>query len=511
VTPAGIASDHRNRQDQGMSHRPHEPAHDPAQDLSPYAEALSDFAARGRARFTTPGHQADAAAQPLLAEWLGYPALDLDVQPTVEGIDHGPDNAMDRTLDLAAAAWGSRRTWFLTNGSSQGNLTACLALAGLGGTIVAQRSVHSSVVDGLMLSGLVAEFVAPSIDHALGIAHGVTADSLDAALTATPDAVAAYVVTPSYFGACSDVAALSEVAHAHGAALVVDEAWGAHLGFHPALPTNAVRLGADLVIASMHKLGGSLGQTALLHLGHSDFAARLEPLVARAMRSMQSTSESALLLASLDLARRQLAAHGEVSIGRSLDAVARLRSRLASDGRFQDATPFVSAFPDVVDIDPLHVVIETRSGGITGHEARALLFAEHGQHVEMSTDDVIVLIVGAGVVHDMETFADALLALPSSDTARHHHIELPDAGTRRMTVREAWFAPSEVVPSSEAVGRVSADSVAAYPPGIPNLMPGEVITEATLAFLRDTAASPNGWIRGALAEDLSLVRVVVEP
>lgn len=493
-----------------MSHRPHEPEHDPAQDEAPYADALSAFAAQGRSRFTTPGHQADPDAQPPLAAWLGRRALELDVQPTVLGVDQGPDNALDRSLELAARAWGSRRTWFLTNGSSQGNLTACLALAGLGGPIVAQRSVHSSVIDGLMLSGLVAEFVSPNVDHALGIAHGVTADALDAALTATPGAVAAYVVTPSYFGACADVAALAEVAHAHGAALVVDEAWGAHLGFHAALPTNAVRLGADLVIASLHKLGGSLGQTALLHLGHSEHAAALEPLVVRAHRSLQSTSESALLLASLDLARHQLAAHGQESIGRSLDAVARLRARVASDGRFQDATPFITEFPDVVDHDPLHVVIETRSGGITGHEARALLFADHGQHVEMSTDDVIVAIVGAGVVHDMDAFADALMTLPSYDTARHHHIELPDPGPRRMTVRDAWFSPAETVSAAAAVGRVSADSVAAYPPGIPNLVPGEEITAATLEFLRETAASPKGWIRGALTDDMSLVRVVVE-
>jgi lysine decarboxylase len=187
--------------------------------------------------------------------------------------------------------------------------------------------------------------------------------------------------------------------------------------------------------------------------------------------------------------------------------VARLRARIAGDGRFHDATPFISAFPDVVDVDPLHVVIETRSGGITGHEARAVLYAEHGQHVEMSTDDVIVAIVGAGVVHDMDALADALLALPRTDTARHH-IELPDAGPRRMTVREAWFAEAETVAAAEAVGRVSADSVAAYPPGIPNLLPGEEITAATLEFLRETAASPKGWIRGALAEDMSVVRVV---
>ena len=478
------------------------------QDSSPYADALLAFAARGRSRFTTPGHHGDPDGQPLIAAMLGEGVLSLDVQPTVEGIDHGPGNPMQRSLDLAARAWGARRTWFLSNGSSQGNLTACLALAGLGDTIVAQRSVHSSVVDGLMLSGLAAGFVRPTVDHSLGIAHGVTSESLDAALAAHPDAVAAFVVTPSYFGACADVAALADVAHRRGAALVVDEAWGAHFGFHPGLPVNAVRLGADVVIASMHKLGGSLGQTALLHVGHGPLAQRLEPLLERAFRSMQSTSESSVLLASLDLARRQIAVRGGETIGRSLASAARLRERVESDGRFRDATPRIAAFPDVVGVDPLRVVVDVRSGGISGHDARSLLFQELGHHVEMSTDDVIVAIVGAGTAPDPDALADALLRLPDQPASARHHIELPDPGPRRMTVREAWFAPTEIVDSGAAVGRVSADSVAAYPPGIPNLMPGEEITEQTVEFLRETAASPFGRVRGAVDDDVSHVRVV---
>ncbi|MBI1378277.1 MAG: amino acid decarboxylase [Frankiales bacterium] len=482
------------------------------QDSSPYADAVRAFADQGRARFTTPGHQGDHDAQPMLARWLADDPLALDVQPSVDGIDHGPDNPMQRSLALAAEAWGASRTWFLANGSSQGNQTACLAVAGLagggGGTVVAQRSVHSSVVDGLMLSGLVAEFVAPDVDHVLGIAHGVSAGTVEAALRAHPGAVAVYVVSPSYFGSCSDVARLAEVAHAHDAALVVDEAWGAHLGFHPELPSNAVRLGADLAIASMHKLGGSLSQTALLHLGHGPWAQRLEPLVERAFRALQSTSECSLLLGSLDLARRRLASSGEAAVGRSLDAVARLRARIAADGRFRDAGPAMLAFPDVVALDPLHVVIDTRSGGISGHEARALLFRELGHHVEMSTDDVIVAIVGAGAAHDVDAFADALLALPRDGGATREHIELPDPGPRRMSVRDAWFAPSEVVAASAAVGRVSADSVAAYPPGIPNLMPGEEVTAATLHFLQRTAATPHGWVRGAVDDAVGRVRVV---
>jgi lysine decarboxylase len=478
------------------------------QDASPYADALAAYVDRGLVRHTTPGHQASGDAQPLLVQRLGQAALDLDLQPTIEGVDAGPHDPFERSLELAAQAWGARRTWFLTNGSSQGNQTACLALAGLGSTIVAQRSVHSSVVDGLVLSGLVAEFVAPNVDHELGIAHGVTASALDERLSAHPEAVAAFVVSPSYFGAVADVAALAEVAHAHDAALVVDEAWGAHLGFHPELPVNAVRLGADVVITSMHKMAGSLSQTALLHLGHGPHAQRLEPLLDRAFRSLQSTSVYAGLLASLDLARRQAAVHGGERIGASIASAQRLRARLVADGRFHDVSARISAFDDVLALDPLHVVIETRSGGISGHDARAVLFHERGHHVEMATDDVIVVLVGAGNELDADQLADALLRLPVRDEAARHHISLPDPGRRVLSVREAWFAPSEVVAATRAVGRVSADSVAAYPPGIPNLMPGEEITAATLEFLQETAAAPFGHVRGAIAPDMSLVRVV---
>lgn len=480
------------------------------QDRSPYVDALTAFIDAEHVRWGIPGHQGSPEAQSFLAQYVGNEVLRLDVQTMVEGIDLGPGNPFDESLALAAEAWGARRTWFLTNGSSQGNLVAGLAVAGLGGSLVAQRSVHSSVVDALAMSGLEAAFVTPDIDTSLGILHTLTPEALDGALTAAPDAAAAIVVTPSYFGACADVEALVAVAHAHDVALVVDEAWGAHLGFHPDLPTNAARLGADLVIASMHKLGGSLGQTALIHLGHGPYADRLEPLVDRAMRSMRSTSESTLLLASLDLARRQLAARGTETIGRSLASVQRLRDRITADGRFRDATPRLRDFPSVVDIDPLRVVIDTRAGGISGHEARRLLFHELGHHLELSTDDVVVTIVGAGVEPDADAFADALLRLPQGSTAHREVSSPPPAGPRRMTVREAWFAEADVVPVDHAVGRVSADSVAAYPPGIPNLMPGEEITAENLTFLRETAAAPFGHVRGAYVPDLSLVRVVRE-
>ena len=317
------------------------------------------------------------------------------------------------------------------------------------------------------------------------------------------------MVTPSYFGAVADVSALAEVAHAHGVVLVVDEAWGAHFGFHPELPANALAQGADLVVSSTHKLGGSLTQSALLHLGRGPFAQRLEPLVNRAFRSMQSTSASSLLMLSLDIARSNLAVHGRERLARSLQAGARLRDGVRAAGRFRELSERFLASPDVVAVDPLRVVIDTRSGGISGHEARQILFDEHRVHTEMATDSMIVAVIGAGAEPDVQHVLAALDALPDRAAAADGPpIALPDPGPSVVSLREAYFAPAELVPAEQAVGRVSADALAAYPPGIPNLLPGELITGETRDFLRRTAAAPFGHVRGAADPDLARMRVI---
>ena len=175
--------------------------------------------------------------------------------------------------------------------------------------MVVQRNSHASVIDGLVLSGGHPTFVAPEYDHELGMAHGVTPESLERALAATPDARAAFIVSPTYYGMSADVEGCAAVAHAAGVPLVVDQAWGPHFGFHPAVPASALTLGADAMITSTHKIVGSLTQSAMLHVSASG---RIDPdAVARTVRLVRSTSQSALLMASLDAARRQLALHGE--------------------------------------------------------------------------------------------------------------------------------------------------------------------------------------------------------
>lgn len=481
---------------------------------APYATALAVHAARETLSLSVPGHGARrgglATGQ---AEYFGDRVVELDVTMLMDGIDLGADSPRARAERLAADAWGARRTWFLTGGSSQGNRVAALAARFPGTGVVMQRSAHSSFVDGIILAGLEPGFARPQVDLAHGIAHGVTPDEVAGAIARHPGRVSAvYVVTPSYFGAVSDVRAIADVVHAAGAALIVDAAWGAHFGFLDGLPESPARLGADLVVMSTHKLTGSLTQSALLHLGDGPFADRLEPQVERAMRMTTSTSESALLIASLDLDRRDLVERRDVLEG-SLDSVLEARELLRADGRFPVLSDGFGAYDSVVAIDPFRIPIDVRATGRSGHDVRAVLAREHGIEVEMATATAVVAVVGLGSDahgHRLLAALDELTTSAAPGAAPDAAPALPAPGEMRVTPRDAYLAATEVVPWDEAVGRVSADSLAAYPPGIPNVLPGEAITAETVAFLRATAAAPGGFVRGGVDESVSGFRVLVQ-
>ncbi|HET8975788.1 MAG TPA: amino acid decarboxylase, partial [Solirubrobacterales bacterium] len=281
---------------------------------TPYLDAVAAYVARDPGRLHVPGHKGTGADREL-AEVFGAAAVLHDLPAGIEGIDVAPPEPtpFQRAQDLAAAAWGAHRSWFLLNGASGGNHAICLMLAHAlrktdegpphRGLVVVQRNVHSSTIDGLVLSGLRPHFVAPEIDSELGIAHCVTPEALKRTLEAVPTARAALVVSPTYFGAVARVAELAEVAHARGIPLVVDEAWGAHLYFHDDLPAGALRNGADIVLSSTHKIVGSLTQSAILHLGSPERVD--ENLLDRSVTLIETTSPSALLGSSLDAARRQ--------------------------------------------------------------------------------------------------------------------------------------------------------------------------------------------------------------
>jgi arginine decarboxylase len=291
----------------------------------------------------------------------------------------------------------------------------------------------------------------------------------------------------------ADVPGCAEVAHAAGAALVVDQAWGPHFGFHPALPESALRQGADAVLTSTHKIVGSLTQSAMLHLGPTD---RIdEGRLSRAVRLARSTSPSSLLLASLDGARRQLAVHGAGLLERTLAAAADARAAVdAIDGCSVVGEGFVGT-PGVAAWDPMRIVIDVRRTGRTGYEIADALRADYDIHLELATHATVVLVLGvAQPIEPLEHFARDLAECVSrtGQPGTQEALTRPPAALIAETVvapREAFLGDFDVVPVEDAAGRVSCESIAGYPPGIPALLPGERITDEVIAYLREISTA----------------------
>src|SRR4051795_3507980 len=494
------------------------------QNEAPYLDAVVAYVARNPGRFHIPGHKG-TGADPAMIEAFGEAAILHDVPPSIEGIDVGPEpTPFQRAQYLAADAWGAERSWFLVNGASGGNHAICMALAHATGklatgpphrgSVVVQRNVHSSIIDGLVLSGMRPTFVAPEIDRELGIAHCVTPEALDAALESEPDAVAAMLVSPTYFGAVARIAELAEVAHARDVPLVVDEAWGSHLYFHPDLPTGALHSGADLVLTSTHKIVGSLTQSAILHLG--DGSRIDEDIIDRSVTLVESTSPNALLTASLDAARRFAATRGEELLSETLPTLARTREQIRAIPGLDVLDERLAGRTSVAAWDPLRLSIDVRGTGATGHRIAQLMRERDDIILELFSENVVVAVFG--IAEAPTASADRLVQglrhaveqiRPADVEDRGAFAEPPPWGPLELAPRDAFLGPQEVVPFDRAEGRIAAESLAAYPPGVPNVLPGERLTGPTIAYIADSLAH-GGLVRGASDRSLQTIRVVTE-
>ena len=310
-------------------------------------------------------------------------------------------------------------------------------------------------------------------------------------MEAAPAARAAWVVSPTYYGMAADIAGLAEVAHAFGMPLVVDQAWGPHFGFHEALPPPALAQGADAMLTSTHKIAGSLTQSAMLHVGLSG---RIDPeAVARVLRLLRTTSPSSLLLASLDGARRQLALHGEQLLHEALEAIAVARAKLETIGGIRLVDSSWVGRSGIAGYDPMRIVIDVRGTGCTGYEMADALRRSYDVQVELPTQATIVLIVG------LADTAKALRRLAGDIEETVKRIAKPGTtaaivgpakmllGEMAVPPRDAFLGEADVVAVADAVGRISCESIASYPPGVPQLLPGERISAEIVAHLSELA------------------------
>lgn len=481
-------------------------------DSAPLLNALQQLKSRYDAPFYVPGHKRGQGIHPNLKALLGDTVFRSDV-PELPQLDNlfAPEGVIRDAQALAAETFGAERTCFLANGSTSGVEAMVLATCRPGDKLILPRNVHQSAIAALILSGAMPIFLTPKVDPQLGVAHGVAVEQVAAALNAHPDAKAVLLVSPTYYGVCSDVAAIAHLVHQHDIPLLVDEAHGAHLAFHPDLPTGALESGADLVVQSTHKVLSSLTQSAMLHGQGS----RISPArVQAALTLVQSTSPSFLLLASLDAARQQMAESGFTLMAQTLKRAEEARDRLTQIPHLALLDRPTDPRPGFADLDPTRLTIDVRHLGCSGFEIDEQLDEAWQVVCELPGLHSLTFVLTLGNTDaDIDRLVkgfEAIAAHASPDgTKPFPEYATPSYALQTCEIlpRTAFFADTEDVPRAVAVDRIAAELVCPYPPGIPTLFPGERITgeaSETLQTLRQAGVA----FTGCSDPSLGTVRVV---
>jgi lysine decarboxylase len=482
---------------------------------APILEALAEYRERGRLSFTPPGHKQARGADPAVREVLGDAVFLGDVLAS-GGLDDRltRGRVLERAEELMADAVHAEHTFFTTCGSSLSVKAAMLAVAGPHEKLLIGRDAHKSVVSGLVLAGIEPVWVEPRWDAERHLAHPPSAQDFEEAFRAHPDAKGALVTRPTPYGTCADRRAVAEVCHRRSLPLIVDEAWGAHLPFHPDLPSWAMDAGADICVTSIHKMGSGLEQGSVFHL-QGDLVPPL--LLKNRSDLLGTTSPSVLIFAGMDGWRRQMVLRGRELMGAALELAREVR-RAVEDidglhvhGRADFCGPGLAH-----DLDPLPVVVDVGGLGITGYQAADWLRAHRNVDAHLADHRRISTQLTHG--DDRETAGELTAALKdlaraAPELPRGPRIEVPAPRELRLEQavlpRDAYFGPAEDVPVAEAAGRVAAEMITPYPPGIPAVLPGERLTEPVLRYLRSGLAA-GMHLPDPGDPELKTVRVVAE-
>lgn len=466
---------------------------------TPIIAALEKYINSKTVRFHMPGHKGGRILQPDILRLLGRRTFRADVTniPDMDDL-HQPHGAIQAAQRLAAKVFGAENTYFLVNGSSCGLQALVMAACNPGDKILVPRNIHRSILGGIILSGAIPVFFIPEYDREYGIPLGTAPETIRDHLDRQPDIRAVMMVNPTYHGVISDIAAVAAAVHERGIPLLVDEAHGPHLGFHERLPANALQYGADAAVHGTHKILAALTQGSMLHIqGNLVDRQKLET----ALRMLQSTSTSYLLLSSLDAARAQIESRGRKLIDKAVGLADYARKKLTE---IEGVATLSADRPGIFRLDPTKVTILVRKLGVPGFWLEERLKQGYNIQVEMSElYSLLLLISFANTRGDIDKFAAALGSAATAlraDSAtaiaaiseKLLFLPLPEMV---LPPREAFFSPTVSVPLESSRGRVSAEVIACYPPGIPIICPGEKITSETVAYLaamRDLGAHFQG-------------------
>ncbi|MDQ3043980.1 MAG: arginine decarboxylase [Chloroflexota bacterium] len=479
---------------------------------TPLVDGIRRYQELGLVPYSTPGHKLGAGIDEEFGALIGERALRADI-PLGGGVDdtHFGEETLLAAEALGAAAWGAEHSFYLVNGSSVGNHAYLLATLRPGDKVIVARDMHKSLLVALILTGAVPVYITPKLHTNLDVGLGVTKEDVATALADHPDAKLITLVSPSYCGVPSDLAGIAHEAHRRGVPVHVDEAWGPHFAFHPALPPSAMASGIDGAVISTHKVLGTLTQAAvLLTRGGLANSAR----IATAVGMVQTTSPAATILASIDACRRQMMLRGQVLLERAIhfaeDARLRLRALPGIDVLGADGL-------GIATYDLTKLVIDVHGLGISGFDVEAALRNRFRIGVEMSDLAGVVCLITIGdsessidhLVRAFTTLSDERRVRQSGAAALRSSGEVIAPGTQSMSPRDAFFATSREIPFISSAGEVSAELVIPYPPGIPVLAPGDIISDVKIAFLCEGVAR-GMYISGPADPLLVTIQVVAK-
>jgi len=452
---------------------------------APIVEALKTAYENPTYQFHIPGHTKGKAVFKDFRKLIGEKALNIDTTDEFDNLGtlHPSTGPIKEAQELAAEAFGAKRTFFLLNGSTAGNLALAMALTKKGQKILVNRNCHRSILTGLIISGAEPVWIMPNKIEGWSIWGNVDAARIEEQIKSNSDISMVWITNPTYEGVVSDIKSISQVCKKYGIPLIVDEAHGCLWNFNKHLPETALKLGADAVVHSLHKTGGSMSQSSMLHI--SKGSCLDEAAVEKSLKLLHTTSPSLMLLASLDAARANLQSkQGEKLLDRAIKNAKYLRKRLDN---IPNLHQLKGDFGYKTDVTKVFIKVD----GLSGKRLESILEIDFGIEVESASDIGVLILCNIGNKHsDFVYLADSLEKIAATNYQDIYYLEnrkhMPMLEPEiKMSLREAFFAEKETIAKEAAPGRISAEVVAECPPGISILLPGELITEAHLPYLRD--------------------------
>jgi lysine decarboxylase len=477
---------------------------------TPLFDALVSLAESHKVSFHTPGHKSGKGISTRFKKFVGPKIFSIDLT-TLDEVDclQKPVGVIKEAQELAAEAYGADQSFFLVNGSTVGNHAMVLATCNPGDEVVVARNAHKSILTGIILAGAIPYFFMPDWGHDLGIPLNAAPEQVRSALESHPRAKALVLTSPNYYGVTADLSPILAEVKERGMLILVDEAHGPHLHFHPHLPPSALSAGADLCVQSTHKILGGMTQSSMLHVkGDRIDLARLQGV----LHLMQSTSPSYVLMASLDLARMQMATEGKKLLEKAIHLAEEARAQIKQIGGVSCFGRAEIQAKKGFDLDVTKLTISTRALELTGFQASSLLNSESDVQVEMADLYNLLVIVSIGDRKDDLSRLVSGLERISLRCGRKKEgpipvIFPPSPSPLRLSPREAYFAPYRYVDLKEAVGEVSSDIITIYPPGIPLLVSGEEIQGEIAEYLQ-AMGSKGARVDGLREAPSSQIRVV---